>query len=85
MEYIETDSSNIKEVGYDKENSILEICFHSGGKYWYFEFDQAEWAILEQVIESGESVGKYFHKAIKGQFPYLNITHFEQDVEFDAG
>lgn len=84
MEYIETESSNIKKVGYDKENWILEIWFNSGGKYWYFKFDNVDWALLEHTISADDSVGKYFHKAIKGQFSHLNITHFEQDVEFDA-
>lgn len=84
MEYIETDSTNIKKVGYDEGNSILEIWFHSGGKYWYFEFDKRHWENLVYSIEQGASVGKSFHHTIKSKFPYLNITHFGQDVEFDA-
>ena len=91
MEYIETESSNIKKVGYDAENSILEIWFHSGGKYWYFEFSEEDWKSLVETINLSsigtvdmKSTGKYFHRAIKGKFSYLNITHFEQDVEFDA-
>lgn len=84
MEYIETESSNIKKVGYDAENSILEIWFHSGGKYWYFEFPDDAWCNLQDILESDESVGKYFHRAIKGKFSHINITYFSQDIEFDA-
>lgn len=55
-------SSNIKSIGYEK--NVLEIEFHSGGIYKYSKVGEE---IYKAMIES-DSIGKYFHQYIKGQF-----------------
>lgn len=56
--------SDIKSIGY--ENNTLEIEFHSGGIYQYFDVPQ------EVYIElmNAESHGKYFHRNIKDKYQY---------------
>ena len=55
-------SSNIKSVGY--EDHVLEIEFNSGGIYKYLEVGPT---VYEEFLKSS-SLGKYFHKFIKGNF-----------------
>lgn len=55
-------SSNIKSIGFD--NGTLEIEFHSGGIYKYSSVGEE---IYKAMVES-DSIGKYFHQYIKGQF-----------------
>lgn len=61
MERKPVKSGNIASVGYDEENKILEIEFHSGGIYQY-----------EPITASGyrdfinaPSLGTYFSRFIK--------------------
>ena len=57
-------STNIKAVGYDIENKILELEFNGNGIYCYFNVD------LKTVVEFifAESLGKYFAQNIKPKF-----------------
>lgn len=57
-------SSNINSVGYDQEQSILEVEFKSGAVYQY------EGVTAEQHSDmlAAESVGKYFNTHIRTAF-----------------
>jgi hypothetical protein len=60
-EYVE--SSNLKSVGYDPNNAILEVEFHNGAIWQYYD-------VLESTyyeMKSAASIGKYFNSNIKGQ------------------
>ena len=61
MERIKVISSNIKTVGYDEANKILEIEFMNGGIYQY---EKVEKEVHENFLKS-ESLGKFFYKNIK--------------------
>lgn len=56
MKRVPVESSMISDVDYDSETETLEIGFHSGGVYQYFEIPPGEYkARLE-----APSKGRYF-------------------------
>jgi hypothetical protein len=65
MERQEVESSNIKSIGYNKANELLEIEFKSGGVYQYAHVTPAKYAALMEA----PSVGRYFSREIRGHNP----------------
>jgi hypothetical protein len=63
------DSSNIASVGYDEDSSTLEIEFHSGGVYQYFDVPNH----VYRDLVSAESVGRYFANHIKGHYRFVRM------------
>lgn len=62
-------SSNVKSVGYDEKNELLEIEFNSGGIYLYS-------GVPKQVyhdLMNASSHGKFVHQQIRGKYPYTRI------------
>lgn len=64
MERQYVESSMITSIGYDEDNSILEIEFNSGVVWQYPDFPEYMW----NEFQSSESKGKYFHANINKQF-----------------
>ncbi|NOH03142.1 MAG: KTSC domain-containing protein [Chloroflexi bacterium] len=62
-------SSDLRSVGYDPVNSILEIEFNSGGVYQYFNVP----ASVYQALMRASSHGRYFHANIKDRYRYSRI------------
>ena len=62
-------SSNIASAGYDDETGTLEIEFHNGGIYQYFDVPRS---IYDQLV-SVDSPGSFFHQQIRGVFRYARI------------
>ena len=58
------ESSMIQSIGYDANNSTLEIEFKSGAVWQYFDFLESSW----YEFEAAESQGKFFHRVIKNQY-----------------
>jgi len=58
------ESSMIRSIGYDANNSTLEIEFNSGAVWQYFDFPESLW----YEFESSDSQGKFFHREIKNQY-----------------
>lgn len=58
------ESSMIRSIGYDANNSTLEIEFNSGAVWQYFDFPESIW----YEFEASESQGKYFHREIKNRY-----------------
>jgi NTP pyrophosphatase (non-canonical NTP hydrolase) len=73
----ELKSSNIKAVGYDKENKRLEVAFHSGGNYTYNDVPKSLFDRIKRV----KSPGKFFHKHIKRDNPY-KYERIEKESEY---
>lgn len=69
MERIPVRSTDLRSVGYDSVNQLLEIEFHSGGIYQYRGVPPATYESLMNAI----SHGKYFHAYIKDFFPYYKM------------
>ena len=69
MERIPVTSSNIASIGFDEDSSTLEIEFHSGAVYQYFD---VPFAVYDGLIEAG-SQGQYLAQHIKGQYRYVKV------------
>lgn len=69
MQRTPVNSSNIAEVGYDSNSMTLEIVFHSGGVYQYFDVPESEYHGLMQA----GSKGQYFHTNIKDNYRYAKL------------
>lgn len=81
FEYSEVESSNIKAIGYNAEDGLLEITFHSDEIYWYIGVPID---IVKQLI-SAESVGKAFNELIKkAGYAYLKVTEMREDSILDG-
>jgi len=61
-------SSNLVSVGYDDQNSTLEIEFGSG-VYDYFGVPNDVYSGLMRA----DSHGKYFHRNIRDKYPYNKV------------
>ena len=62
-------SSNLKSVGYDDTENILEIEFKSGSIYQYFDVPRE---IYDELMRA-QSKGKYFWRWIRDEFEYEKI------------
>jgi len=63
------DSSNIRSIGYDSRSQTLEIEFHSGGIYQYFNVLKSTY----NGLTAASSCGSYFHRHIKDQYRWTQI------------
>jgi hypothetical protein len=61
--------SNLRSIGYDQNTNILEIEFHSGGIYQYFNVPEYVYLALMQAA----SKSTYFHDNIKQRYKYKRI------------
>lgn len=68
-EYSSFDSNNIRLLRYNSDTTTLEVSFHSGGVYQYFDVPQHEWKTFKDV----ESKGKFLNNSIKGRYRYSKI------------
>lgn len=62
----EVRSTNIRSVGYDPESNTLEIEFHSGSVYQYYNVPQT---IYDELMRAS-SHGSYFHKHIRTKYKW---------------
>jgi hypothetical protein len=63
-------SSNLKSVGYDAESKTLEVEFHDGGVYQYFNVP----AVVHRDLLHAPSIGKYFAFFIKDAYRYRKVA-----------
>ena len=57
-------SSDLAEVGYDHATMTLEISFHKGGVYQYFDVPDSAY----RELLAAESKGKFFNANIKNNY-----------------
>ncbi len=69
MEMIPVSSSNLRAVGYDAINLFLDIKFHEGHVYRYFNVPLN----IYNGLMSAVSHGKYFDQYIKGFFRFIKL------------
>lgn len=70
MKRVPVNSSNLRSVGYNSSSRVLEIEFHSGGIYQYFDVPES----IYEGLMAAESHGKYFHNCIKDKYLYKRIN-----------
>jgi KTSC domain len=63
MDRIRVSSSNLKSVGYDVTDSILEVEFHNGGIYQYFNVPEHKYDGLMRASSKGSYFDTYIKKA----------------------
>ncbi len=64
MDRHEVVSSNVAEVGYDAETQTLEVMFHGGTIYQYFDMPET----VYQELINAPSAGRFLAQRIKGVF-----------------
>lgn len=69
MERRPVDSSNISSIGYDEDSSTLEVEFHSGAVYQYFDVPLN----VFQGLRDANSKGQYLAQHIKGYFRFVKV------------
>ncbi|MFJ2770058.1 KTSC domain-containing protein [Streptomyces sp. NPDC087300] len=62
-------SSNLRSVGYDPDNLLLEIEFKSG----VYRYSSVPEKIYEGLM-TASSHGRYFARMIKGRFAYSKVA-----------
>lgn len=67
MQRTPVQSSNIHSVGYD--NGVLEIQFHNGGIYQYFDVP----AQVYEALLAADSKGGFFARGIRGVYRYARV------------
>lgn len=68
-DWVEVSSSNVARVRYDSSTMILEVEYHSGSVYQYFDVPET---VYQQLIQSG-SVGSFMHENIRGVYRYARL------------
>ncbi len=63
------ESSNIASIGYDPDSDTLEVEFHSGGVYQYFDVPQH----VYDEFDGPSSKGQYLASHIKGKYRYSKV------------
>lgn len=63
-------SSNLRSVGYDRAERILEIEFRSGGVYRYYDVPEATY---RELMMAG-SKGRYFIAFIRDSYQYARAA-----------
>jgi hypothetical protein len=63
-------SSELRSVGHDEENLVLEVEFHSGDIYRYFGVPRD----LYLNLIAAESKGRFFNKWIRDRHYYQRVT-----------
>ena len=57
-------------VGYDEETRTLEVEFHRGGIYGYFDVENS----VHVELMSASSKGRYFNAHIKDRYSYQRVA-----------
>lgn len=69
MERIPVDSSNISSIGYDEDSSTLEIEFHSGAVYQYFDVPLNVYQGIMEAASKGLNLAQH----IKGYYRFVKV------------
>ena len=65
----EVQSSELRWVGYEESTSLLEVEFHSGEIYRYFDVPAR---LLLELLEA-ESIGRFFNAHIRSKFKFEKV------------
>jgi hypothetical protein len=69
MDRAAVSSSNISEIGYDRNSETLEVMFNNGSVYQYYNVGQALFDELMQAPSKGQFLNVY----IKNAYPYSRV------------
>ena len=63
-------SSNLRSVGWNPGTGILEVEFHSGSVYEYYDVPEE---VYGELLEAS-SKGGYFHRNIRKTFSFKQVS-----------
>ena len=63
------ESSVVRSVGYDRDDQVLEIEFHTDRVYRYFVVPHG---VYRELVEAS-SVGRYFNERIRDRYPTREV------------
>jgi hypothetical protein len=70
MDRQSVESSSLRSVGYDPQTETLEIEFHNGRVYQYFEVP----LVVYQELLQAESLGRYFQFNLRDAYRYQRMA-----------
>ncbi len=62
-------SSSIVSIGYDESAQTLEVEFHNGSTYQYYNVPQG----IYDALMGAPSTGKFFSSQIRNAYPYSRV------------
>jgi hypothetical protein len=62
-------STTIRRISYDEKSSTLEVEFHNGSSYQYFDVPSQIW----EAFKTSDSKGKFIHENLKGHYRYSRV------------
>jgi hypothetical protein len=62
-------SSNLLSIGYDDTTETLEVEFHGGAVYQYYNVPEA----IYNALMAAQSKGQFLAYSIKNQYPYSRV------------
>lgn len=71
MQPATVESTTLATVAYDARSQLLQLEFRNRAVYQYFGVP----AEVHEALLRAPSKGKYFNRAIRGQFPYALGPH----------
>jgi hypothetical protein len=70
MQLVPLESSTLASAGYDPALRRMEIQFHTGERYLYFQVPPQ----IYQRLMRAESKGAWFNRNIRNRFPYQHLS-----------
>lgn len=67
--YSAFESSNISQISYDAATGTLQVDFHNGGAYQYFDVSANKW----DDFKAAASKGQFLHQQIKDQHRFVKM------------
>jgi hypothetical protein len=67
--YTDFSSSNVARISYDETSSTIEVEFHNGSTYQYYEVGSNVW----QDFKTAPSKGQFIHQYLKGKYRYARV------------
>jgi hypothetical protein len=62
-------SSNVARISYEEKSSTLEVEFHNGSIYQYYDVPEQIW----EAFKAADSKGQFIHQNLKGQYRYARV------------
>jgi hypothetical protein len=78
---IPVQSSNLAAVGFDSRYSLLEVEFHSGAVYRYFDVPRT----IARALMQAESKGSFFNSYIRMHYPFERLSPQAERIESNGG
>ncbi len=67
--YTDFSSSNVARISYEKTSSTLEVEFHNGSIYQYYDVESNVW----EDFKSASSKGQFIHQYLKSKYRYARV------------